>query len=535
MHHANSYSLSARPSILTGGTFLCFILAFFINASLIIFVLPLWCGNLVLYPTKRNFKFLVILLAAFALCSVHSHQLPGANYFQFNIAWSNFAHVAKELAPLISWPLFAAELATITLCIVALQRLHQRNRRDIDSGSIERRGAKAVVFLAAAVVYLLVVANLNWTRINDYSARYFILMFSFVPSLCVAMVVDACVAYRRLALKQMDKRVSYAMTASAAVIFLGTVASHVGFVDRRCPDVDAARRANIHKLSELATQHRASVITAENDIRFYWTVWPAVFETIRRRQTADEARPTVFGFTYRGEVLKAEIVEHLRQSLRVVFVCGAQEARKCYDWLVMNNIGFGYWPDHAFIVEQGSLPQGGTYLVLALERDAAGAIGASVPSPGEIELYERLLFTEGARKEQAGIVIRARGKTELGVYGPYVQMSSGRYQVRFNIDESSAVQNLDDELLKIEVINRDREIYADVVVRRRDLIIQPNGNWAAATFTLPHSLPRNNIIEFRVWTTGKSDLVIRGLNLTRDPAEPKGQQAVTKLYAIPGN
>jgi hypothetical protein len=130
-----------------------------------------------------------------------------------------------------------------------------------------------------------------------------------------------------------------------------------------------------------------------------------------------------------------------------------------------------------------------------------------------------------------GIVIRARGKTELGVVGPYVRMIPGHYQVRFKLGVSPIPP--DDELLKIDVTNRGCKVYADIVLRWRDLISEPDGIWATVNFSLPASLPRYNVFEFRVWTMGKTDLVVRSINLTRDLHDIGERQGVTRLYSMP--
>jgi hypothetical protein len=502
LHRINQYT-RLSDFILTVVTLICLICSFFINSSLIIFAFPLWFGYVFLYPNKRNWWFLLLLMLAFGVCTLHSALTPGDNYFKWHISWNNFVIVASGLFFDLSWKLYVAQLCIICVSICVLQCVRNKGKNDALISPIV---AKSLVMLISVAVYLITVTNLEWTRINDFSSRYFLLMFAIIPALCVVLTVEALEAL----IPKLSMQVRLAVTGAAVIVFGGVLLRQIDSLNWGCPDVERPRRENIRILSQLADRYGASFIAGD-----YWTVWPAVFDTLKYRQASGEQQPIVFGLSGRGEVLSAEVADYLNHADRVIVICFEQEVTSCYDWLL--RINNGDWPKFSAVLEQGKLPQEhGSYFVLALDRRPIfeGTAAKSLPEYQNQLLFDHLRTRNGAQRKEASILLRAGEKIELGVFGPYAQMAPGNYQVRFLVKNRPPDPERD--WFKIDVINA-RQTFYQGIFQARDLVTLPSGDWAVANFNLPHSLSSVNAIEFRVWTMGVSDLVLGGIALENQP------------------
>ena len=136
---------------------------------------------------------------------------------------------------------------------------------------------------------MLVTAATNWFTINNYHPRYL--------SLPVTLAIGGVgIWIAQLVHDALNAKLRAFLTPAAT---LAMAAVYVHALEPRLPLTliapsggtlaDRALRADIHLIA--------------GD---YWTTWPAVFETIRRRQSGD-----TYGMTTRGEVM----LEDIRASL----------------------------------------------------------------------------------------------------------------------------------------------------------------------------------------------------------------------------
>jgi hypothetical protein len=161
--------------------------SFLVNLSLLIFILPCWLGYSVLQRHPLNWAFLGALVLSFLLAMLHSWQYGNQSYFGYAISLSSIQHALVEIWNHVSLSLLVAEVFAIFISFASIQRSY----RNSSSKQIHPLIVRSMLILSAAIGYVIVVASLDWTRMNDFSMRYFVLAVASIPVLCGVLIIDA--------------------------------------------------------------------------------------------------------------------------------------------------------------------------------------------------------------------------------------------------------------------------------------------------------------------------------------------------------
>ena len=493
--------------------FAVLVAAFFINISFILFAVPLLVGLLLIHTRSDDVLVTALALPAWVIAMGHSalSAAPGGGgaYMRLHVSLANLRATAESLAGCIEPSRIGVAAALFLAAVGAVVILQRAHARTGSAGLVAPVVARAGVVVLTCTAYVFVVANLEWMRLNAFSSRYIVMVVPFLMTVAVVLVVDAITVLTRGSSRRLHERwagIGAALVFSA-ILLVQMLPVHVNdsFVPRE-------QRADLAQLAEVAERQRATFIAGN-----YWFVWPAVFDTLRRRQASHDELP-FFGLAARGEVLAAEITRHLRATPRVSLVCWDLEPGEC----VGASTAFGSptaWPAHAAVVERGTSPSGVRYAVIAFRDDAPPPGGTPVPGVASA-LFRRQYAVASTRKEGDTFVLPARPNPSLEVAtaGPYAQLEPGMtYRMGFRIEIETATDLPDLEVMGVEVVDVGSAPYFATTFRARDLVTQADGTWAVTSFTLPKTLRVENGMEFRLLSTGHVPVTVHALSLRELP------------------
>jgi hypothetical protein len=99
----------------------------------------------------------------------------------------------------------------------------------------------------------------------------------------------------------------------------------------------------------------------------YWKTWPVVLETLAARQAAGEARPAVFGITYRGDAAKKLANRAFSRDAHPVALCIALSREDCVKQL-FSIVTPPSAEECVEILAEGQAPDA-SYTVIGLKRE----------------------------------------------------------------------------------------------------------------------------------------------------------------------
>jgi glycosyltransferase involved in cell wall biosynthesis len=182
------------------------------------------------------------------------------------------------------------------------------------------------------------------------------------------------------------------------------------------------------------------------------------------------------------------------------------------------------------------------YLAWRRLREIQGEVDTLIPTPqpskrqsaGFAVALERRDLRSAMRPGAAGRLVGHRiwsiaGTQGMFAHGPYVRLSSGRYQLTLQFGADSPVDGA--LALGLEVVGAELLITADAL----HLQVSETGNYTAIfDFSIPSelgTLNREAEIEFRMFSNGGGPVCLNGLALERQPPQPTSA-LVTNLLPI---
>jgi hypothetical protein len=191
--------------------------------------------------------------------------------------WLLTKHSWEALAP-FAWPVFLALAVAVGLSLLTLPRVRRQAAPFLRA---------ALVLVAAAVVFGLLVGTREWVRLNDCENRYYKPgVFLIQAALVILAVGPVCAA-----VCERTRRRLYLLTAPVLVM--------AALAGSGPPSIARVRAAvsppAVVATTEAVVQHRCNYIAGN-----YWCVWPRVFHANMTLRERGEQR-VVWGVTFRGQ------------------------------------------------------------------------------------------------------------------------------------------------------------------------------------------------------------------------------------------
>lgn len=507
LHHRNHYRARSGDLARALGTLLMVFLAFYVNAGLVVFALPLWTGYAVLYPRARNWWFAGILLAGFVCYSVMAARYgreyhDAYDYSRFTFTVANMVQFCHTFGSVVSALVYGACLA---VTVVGLAAVWRAGRRDAGGPVLAPLVVKSHLIFFAAAVYILLFANMDWVTIKNHSTfRYFWFPLVLAAPLCAAALAEGAHAVAGME-GGAGERPRWALASISIYLLSSALLWRLAPFGGSLPPAARLQKANALALADLARKYGATYVAGD-----YYAVWPAVFESIRVAQAAgDPAALEIRGLGQRGEHLRPKIAESLRRLARVVVLGAGLAPANCYGHALYNDAVD--WPPYASLVAEGQLPSGGSYCVIAFDRQPPPG-AARLPRAQAVMMLMLSLDPQTAHWEQGRIAVQAGGGDRKVWGGPFVNVPAGNYTVAFQIETHG-----DASMPLCELVVQDgfgsRE-YVRKKFRIGDLQQRDGGAWASIDFTVPPSSP-TRVMEFVMNTSGGTSFTASALDLRR--------------------
>ncbi len=364
IHYQNKYIKDKRSILLATLTFVSLVISFFINLSLIIMILPLWFLYTVFRLDLRDKQFLAMLIISWIINFLFSHLFGHTPYMALdlgnmtdNIKAAFFSHNGITLYTNISYFVIGIELVIFGISLIIIhQGQHQKynfNHLTINS----------LIILLSIIIYLLTVANIKYVQYQDYAARYFTLGFAFLSCITATIFVDAASIifsfFNKGTVNNIFVKSEVFLSIIASTIFIFAFLKIVWPIDSACKFNDSIRAKNVDTLAIVAEEYNIHFVVGD-----YWIVWPTVFEIIQNRQTKNtKEADNIYGLTFRGEVVRNKIINLFNKLEPATILCINLQETPCYEQA--RKYAEDNWANNPHILKQGSLPQGGIYLVVS--------------------------------------------------------------------------------------------------------------------------------------------------------------------------
>lgn len=364
----NKFNLDYKSVILLLLALSIAFLIFFVNLGLIILILPIFVGFLIISFEKEKFYQLITLLLGWILAKFHS-SLYGLKYglkdystldlqhFFDNIYQVFFTKNIFRLYPNTSYTFLVILMICYFLSLYYLQkRLVYKN--------VNQFLLKNIIILMSVAIYFIVVSNLHWIQINFFLAKYFIISFAFLIPLMSITFIDA-------GIKLINKNIMYVFILAFFIYALYRTLFPIVFSCTFSGIKSHPQR--IEHIAKIANDYNVSIIVGD-----YWTGWPALYETIHKRQIEGKKKPKqVYGFIYRGLEMKHQIQKYINNSETIQLLCIDLDSKQCFK--KSTHYYDGIWPQHTYLLSSNILSDGTKVIILSMNKNKSTYTSAEDP------------------------------------------------------------------------------------------------------------------------------------------------------------
>ncbi len=345
------------------GALASFTLAFFVNLSAGVWMLPIYFLLACAQDRRRNLGVALLLLFAFVAATLHSRML-GPGYSSFEFAWTHYLSVFDQSEQLVwsRWVLVAKLLAVPALLVprVALGWYRGEPIADTEGG---RFAIRVACVFAGCLVFFLVVVHAEWLRVNLFSFRYFMLPAAIIDCLLVAQLVELLLAFGPSRPRWLPAPSTGVLAASLAV---ACVYAATGPPRTDCAFLKQHAAAGI--FARQAVQSDARLVIGD-----YWIVWPTVFQLVRELDAHRAFRSSeAFGITYRGDVMAEQVFARIASGPGQRALCIENDLAGCRARMAHFARRNGQPPPLVSFEAEGRLPGAGRYLLLRVEAATPG-------------------------------------------------------------------------------------------------------------------------------------------------------------------
>jgi hypothetical protein len=292
-------------------------IAYATNFALILFVFPFLaiCSLTALRPRRQLALLAAVQFLSVGLAYIHArHFGEGNTSLGFNVSLD----VIRT-----GWSTFTTSVKIIPLaCLLVLASLAALRLRS-------REALTAWIVCVGMVPAVCAMSCLTWIQMNSFDVRYYLIFVIVYLTCCSYLLVAAC-------MHSFVSRKSVAVAIfllGVAFIGLGGLAPHPSALVNnrwRQQSVDAA---------DVAVRENAQLIVGT-----YWDVWPAVFDAKEELRQVGRPNDPLYGATFRGHVLRTNVMELMRERGSIVSVCFEDTVDKCIQ--ITNQFITGAAPVH---------------------------------------------------------------------------------------------------------------------------------------------------------------------------------------------
>ncbi|GAB2479624.1 hypothetical protein GCM10027082_33170 [Comamonas humi] len=176
--------------------------------------------------------------------------------------------------------------------------------------------ALLVWLLALAMPFAITALSaLTWVQMNQFNIRYFLVFILAYCSFCTYLL-HACFAGA-------IKRPLQWLLALGCLAYVFTVTLG-GLSPQPREIVSPAWRTQAQTTASVAIQQHANLVVGE-----FWDTWPVVFFANAKSQDGPPSSSQVYGVTYRGHVLRTQLLERGRHGERLQALCLQDTLDQC--------------------------------------------------------------------------------------------------------------------------------------------------------------------------------------------------------------
>ncbi len=351
LYKKKKYYSGYQNIALQGLIFLLLTIMFYTNLSFIVLLFPIFFGFMIISYNKHKLIFLLYMISAWLLAKYHSSFYGSQGYSKLNLKdfFDNLYQTFFISNPISLFSNTSYLLLLILICSFLASLVYfQIKGKQTCIGSVKYFVLKSLVIFASIIVYILVVANIQWIEMNIYAGRYFIISFAFLLSLIAITFVD-------LGDKILNEKI---ISIIVFILFIGSFYKTIFPIDFSCNFSDDIRIQQIEKVEKMANSYDVSAIVGD-----YWITWPSIYETIRKRQILQKINShQVYGFAYRGLAIKEQIYEFFKSQENIKLLCIDMSSQECFK--EAQNYYVGKWPEHVYLWNSNKLPDGRNMIIL---------------------------------------------------------------------------------------------------------------------------------------------------------------------------
>lgn len=337
-----------------------FWVAFFVNLSLVVFVVPLafmqwWAGAGPVGPFRRLPTCAAVAIAAAGAWG-HARLFTPHTPDGFNPYWSSLSMAVQAMLTEINLVVLIA-LFVSAMTAAVISRTHQPGPERSSALVIP---LNHVVVVAMLVVTATIYANASWVQISNNASRYdnTTELFALVlPATWAVTLVRASSSANFLQRRGpwLAWRMALPALALAAIISQTGLPVRLAFLS----DTPGRAWAINQDLPGMVAQLPADLpMVAVGD---YWRTVPLVYARLKQ-----QGMPETYAIGNRREVMRATIRDLLQSGRPFTLVCMPVEVIECSITRVQQWSGADIRPVDIAPRASGALDSGGTYAVLSV-------------------------------------------------------------------------------------------------------------------------------------------------------------------------